>query len=307
MKNISLLPLALLGTIPAQAFPLQTRSSPPVSASLLANSGLQNATLSLSVGGNAMCVTGDVLVPLSATSLNIDLGTFDNQTVVTNTVAQLVQVNSTFAKQAIQGNTTISDTYTINAKFCVPLTSNNTNSTTIHFLTHGIAFDKAYWDFAEGYSYVDAAAVAGYATFFYDRLGTGHSSHPDPIAVLQAPLQVEVAHSLIQSLRNGQFNNGQKYDRIVGVGHSFGSTITQGITAAYPEDFDAAVLTAFSTTSESMALTLAGFNPAIANQNQPLRFSNLSNAYLVTDTSISNQMTFFRAPEFDPKSETTLS
>lgn len=301
MKGNLLLPLALLGAIPTQALPLQARDIPQFSTSLLNNSGLQNATLSLSMGGSAICVAGNVPVSVSATNVDFDFGDLSNQTVVTNTAVEIVQVNTTFVNQAIKGNATISSTFNINAKLCFPVNSNNTQSSTIQFLTHGIAFDKAYWDFIEGYSYVDAAAAAGYATFFYDRLGTGQSDHPDPISVVQAPLHVEIAHSLIQSLRSGAFNNGQNYSRIVGVGHSLGSIITEAITANYPADLDAAVLTGFSTDTASQGLTLVGFNPAIANQNQPLRFPDLPNGYLVTDTSISNQLTFLRAPNFDPE------
>ena len=41
-------------------------------------------------------------------------------------------------------------------------------------------FLHSYWDFSvsEEYSYVRAAAGAGYATFRYDRLGTGLSQKP---------------------------------------------------------------------------------------------------------------------------------
>lgn len=302
MKSFSLLPVLLLEAVPIFALPRQARNSPPPSNSLLNNSGFENATLSHSLGGHAICVSGNVPVSVSATNYKINLGQLINQTVVTNDVVEIVQINSTFPEQSIQGNSTVAGTYSINAKLCLPVSGNN-NSSTIQFLTHGIAFDKAYWDFAEGYSYVDAAAVAGHATFFYDRLGTGQSDHPDPTSVLQGPLEVEIAHSLIQSLRNGSFQDGQKYTSVVGVGHSFGSSLTQAVTAYHPADFDAAVLTAFSTDDSAMGATLFAFNPQIASVNQPERFSDLPNGYLVTQNSISMQLTFLRAPYFDPKSK----
>ena len=71
-------------------------------------------------------------------------------------------------------------------------------------------------------SYVDAAADAGYATFSYDRLGVGASDHPDPIEVVQASLEVEVAHALIQALRDGVIG-GNTFYKVVGIGHSLGS------------------------------------------------------------------------------------
>jgi hypothetical protein len=110
---------------------------------------------------------------------------------------------------------------------------------------------KSYWDFAEGYSFIDAAAKAGYPTFSYDRLGVSASDHPDPIQIVQAPLQAEIDHCLITFLRQGKLV-AQAFKNIVGVGHSFRSIRS---LAKYPADFDAVVLTGFST--DTLAL---GFN-----------------------------------------------
>lgn len=49
-----------------------------------------------------------------------------------------------------------------------------------------------------------------------------------------------------------------------------------------------------------MPTFLQGNNFAIASQIQPYRFSELSNGYLVSASPISNQIGFFRAPNFDP-------
>lgn len=306
MKNL-ILALSLLAAGSGTSLPLQDRSFPDLSTSLISDSGLQNAFLSLSAGGNAICVQGDVSVAAS-TSLNqkVFIDNFTNQTNVTETVVEFIQVNSTFPTQVDGGNVNVSGPFNINAKICYPLTWNERNaSSTIHFLIHGIAFDKSYWDFTEGYSYVDTAAAAGYATFSYDRLGTGASDHPDPTQIVQAPIQVEIAHSLIQSLRAGIFGK-TAYTRVFGVGHSFGSVQTQAITADYPEDLDAAVLTGFSTDGAAMVATLAAFNPNIANENAPARFGDLPNGYWITDTAISNQLTFLRAPNFPPSSKPIL-
>lgn len=299
-----LISLALLAAGSIHAFPLQSRKLSDLPTSLISDSGLQNAVLSLSSGGHAICVQGHVSV-FASTIMNqkILIDDFSNQTVVTETAVEFVQVNSTLPARVLGGKASVSGNFSINAKICYPLTWTDQNtSTTIQFLIHGIAFDKSYWDFAEGYSYVDAAASAGYATFSYDRLGIGASEHPDPLQIVQAPLEVEIAHSLIQSLRSGAFGK-TTYTNLVGVGHSFGSIQSQSITADYPQDLDAVVLTGFSTNNAAMPATFVAFNPAIANENQPPRFSDLPNGYWVTDTSISNQLTFLRAPNFDPKSE----
>lgn len=49
---------------------------------------------------------------------------------------------------------------------------------TVLFATHGLNFDRSYWDLpveSEKYSFVDEAIAQGYSVFFYDRLGVGKS------------------------------------------------------------------------------------------------------------------------------------
>lgn len=162
-----------------------------------------------------------------------------------------------------------------------------------------LQFDQTYWDFDSDYSYVDVAAEHGYATFLYDRLGVGQSDKPDPINVIQAPIEVEIAHTLATSLRDGKFSQ-LKFNKIVGVGHSFGSIITQAITQQYPQALDAAILTGFSSDLSNQPTFIQALNLALANENQPDRFGKLNNGFLVSDTAISNQIGFFKAPGFDP-------
>ena len=146
---------------------------------------------------------------------------------------------------------------------------------------------------------MDVAAQYNHATFFYDRLGVGASSKPDPIKIVQSPLEVEIANTLALKLRQGAFS-GLKFSKVIGTGHSFGSIITQAITAQYPSTLDAAILTGFSTNSTGMPPFLQGLNLAIASQNNPYRFADLNNGYIVSSSAISNQIGFFRAPNFDP-------
>lgn len=127
----------------------------------------------------------------------------------------------------------------------------------------------------------------------------GNSDKPDPIQTIQAPLEVEIARVLANSLRNGQFSDN-KFQKVVGGGHSFGSIITNAITKQYPDVFDAAILTGFSTDLFAQPLFLQALNLALANRNQPLRFGGLNNGFLVSSTVISNQIGFFKAPGFSP-------
>lgn len=90
-------------------------------------------------------------------------------------------------QQIIVGFETVSKNHTLGATLRKPV---GTAPKTLHLLTHGIGFDLYYWDFTSGYSYSDFAAKNWLAIFFYSRLGVGSSAKPDPIEVIQAPLEV---------------------------------------------------------------------------------------------------------------------
>jgi pimeloyl-ACP methyl ester carboxylesterase len=128
-------------------------------------------------------------------------------------------------------------------------------------------------------------------------LGVGKSAKPDPIEIIQAPLEVEIARVLAYCLRKGHFS-GLEFEKVVGAGHSFGSIITNAITKQHPDTFDAAILTGFSTDLSNQPLFLQALNLALANENQPLRFGKLNNGFLVSSTIISNQIGFFKVPGF---------
>jgi pimeloyl-ACP methyl ester carboxylesterase len=260
--------------------------------------GLHDAATITSVSGNAICVQGNVAVSAATSkNLKLELPNATNQTVVTETIIEMLMAGSTFMQNAIKGTTSISGTFNISVRLCHP--KSGATSKTIQFLTHGVGFDKSYWDVAPGYSYIDAAAAKGYSTFSYDRLGVGLSDHPEANLILQAPLELEIAHSLIQMLRSGKFAS-TAYSHVVGTGHSYGSAITQAITAQYPADLDAAVLTGFTLNSTGQATFSTSLDLTIASENCPSRFQNLSNGYLVTNNIVGNQFAFFKAQGFPP-------
>jgi pimeloyl-ACP methyl ester carboxylesterase len=95
--------------------------------------------------------------------------------------------------------------YNISATLCRPETVDNG---VLQILTHGIGFDKSYWDLPPpfaNYSYVATVVDAGYSTLAIDRLGVGGSSRGDPINEIQAALHVEALASITQLIRNGTF------------------------------------------------------------------------------------------------------
>lgn len=270
----------------------------PYAVPELNTTGFEGATVQPARGGLAVCVSGTVSVTASAMNLQLNYPLPVNQTQVTQTFINFITAGYPMAS-LIEGTQSVSGSYDIAATLCMPGYTNGSEPTTVQFLTHGVGFDRYYWDFAPGYSYVDYAATKGYATFLYDRLGVGQSAKPDPVSVVQTPLEVAIAVQLIEQLRAGAFG-GIAFEKVVGVGHSFGSIITQAITASSPSSIDAAVLTGFSGNSSGLPGFISGVNLAIAAQNNPYRFNNLSTGYLVSDNAIGNQIAFFHAPGFDP-------
>lgn len=258
--------------------------------------GFHNATIQPSRGGFAICVSGMIPVQASATNLRLNFNIPANQSEVTQTFLNLITPGSPFVANLVAGTQNVSGTYNTGATMCMP--ANRTRSSTVQFLTHGVGFDRFYWDFAPGYSYVDYAAQLGYTTFFYDRLGVGMSAKPDPINVVQAPLEVAIAEQLIARLRAGAFG-GQVFTKVVATGHSYGSIITQAVASRRPNLIDAAVLTGFTLNSSGIPPFILGLNLQIAAQNQPYRFNALNNGYLVSQNIISNQIAFLYSPAYD--------
>ena len=257
--------------------------------------GFDNATIHRSAGGKSICVSG--IVPVKAQTdrnLRFTFGTFENQTLLTATISEATADGSS-PKALLAGQQAVGGTYSIGATMCMPETSPNTSA--VQFITHGLFAERNYWDFATDYSYVDVATQAGYAAFFYDRVGTGQSQIVDGVNEKQAPLQLEIAIQLIEMLRAGHF--GKEYSTVIGVGHSFGSFITQGVTAAAPEAFDATILTGYSVGVLSATNILLSAGLELANENQPWRFHNLPNDYLVLGSAVALQSGFYHFPGYD--------
>jgi pimeloyl-ACP methyl ester carboxylesterase len=282
-------------------FPILTLAALAASASSKATTypecsvGFKNPKQTKSSNGTATCIGGLVAVNASATNFKFNFPIPANQMVVTQTFASMLQAGSTFLEDILAGNGTVLGTYEISAQICYPASGINPDA--VQILTHGIGFGLGYWDFAPGYSYVDVAAAAGYTTFLYDRLGVGGSDKPDPIQVVQAPLQVNIAHQLIQKLKAGAFSS-TKFENVIGVGHSYGSEITEAITAQYPNDIAAAILTGFTPSVAGIPSFISSLDLQIASENDPTEFGDLNNGYIVTANAIGNQFAFLKYPGF---------
>lgn len=241
---------------------------------------------------------------VTATNTKILISAPKTNPAVTELYVEFTQVNSKLAAAAIGGPSTVTGTYGIYSKLCFPadpISAKKVN--TLQVLTHGGTLDHTYWDIAPGYSYVDQAAAAGYATFSYDRLGTGLSDHPDPVQIVQLPIQIEIAHILIQKLRVGEIGD-HSFQKVVGVGHSLGSAITQAVAAKYPKDLDALILQGTSTFFTYAFTGVASEDAQIAKTDPSGRFKDLADGYHTPAPSPQAiQFAFYRYPGFDPKSK----
>lgn len=121
------------------------------------------------------------------------------------------------------GSTT---TYNLVGRLCKPTFSSR--NTTIEVLIHGFTYDHYYWDIPYqplAYSHVYHASVFGWSTFNIDRLGVGESDKP-AAALLTTQSEAYVLQQVIKKLRTGTID-GTSYQKVVGVGHSYGAAIAQ--------------------------------------------------------------------------------
>jgi pimeloyl-ACP methyl ester carboxylesterase len=113
----------------------------------------------------------------------------------------------------------------------------------LQVLVHGATYTHLYWDFPylpETYSYVRWAERRSLATLAIDQLGAGESSRPPGEQVTNQKL-AEALHRVVQAAR-GTGIAGQRFNRIVLIGHSAGS-LAAGLESYIYQDADAVVLT----------------------------------------------------------------
>lgn len=262
------------------------------------------ATAALVGSASAMTCT-NLTVPVEVSARN---GVFEqeapqNNIEVTNFILNNTQQGGNYTEKILKDYTTVSGHYDLAATYCVP-GDNSTSPKTLQVLTHGIGFDRSYWDVpfnAGNYSY---AAVAtdkyGYATLFWDRLGIGMSSRGDPVQEIQALLEVDALRALTEGLREGEVCGVPKYEKIVHVGHSFGSTHTYALTAMYPNISDGIALTGFSQNGSFVPYFMQGGNFIDVKENEALA-PMYDHGYLAAGDASGVQNNFFSPGSFDPE------
>lgn len=131
--------------------------------------------------------------------------------------------------------------YSVYGRACDPVAG---PSATLQVLVHGLVYDHSYWDpaeFGERYSYVRRATTAGYSTLAIDRIGSGRSGRPPGIDVT-ALSNADVLHQIVRAARRGEVV--RPWARIVTVGHSFGTVVTELEAATY-RDIDGIIGTSW--------------------------------------------------------------
>ncbi|KUJ08252.1 uncharacterized protein LY89DRAFT_599986 [Mollisia scopiformis] len=227
------------------------------------------------------------MIPVTVTANNTLLPIYPNSTSPTAFYEYFGSLN--FSRISPFANT-VSGTFNISATYCEPST-NLEGRNAVQLLVHGVAYTKSYWngneypdpEFAGEYSWVSHAQSQGYATLSIDRLGNGASSHPDPINVVQGPLQVEILHQLTQSLRAGTIPSiSQIYKTVILASHSYGSILGRSLATLHPTTgADAYILTAAGPDVEKgFEATLPTFHARAASHVDPLQFDQLPQGYL---------------------------
>ncbi|EGU82481.1 hypothetical protein FOXB_07067 [Fusarium oxysporum f. sp. conglutinans Fo5176] len=245
----------------------------------------------------------NITVPVSLTSQN---AVFTIEAPLTGIEVTSLAVNLArqgappYPEQVQKGFTTVSGNYELAATYCEPDAGPGKE---LQIMTHGIGFDRSYWDFPYNnynYSYVARAVDEhGYSTLTWDRLGVGASSKGDPLNEIQVYLEIAALKALTTKAREGSLGVGCKYSKVVHLGHSFGSVISYALANESPELTDAVVLTGFSQATAYLGLFAVGSNfiPITAT---PLA-DKYPAGYVGVSSTVGIQINFFAEGDFDPK------
>ncbi|MCJ1422472.1 hypothetical protein MMC29_000352 [Sticta canariensis] len=190
--------------------------------------------------------------------------------------------------------------YNICATFCTPEMPGN-RSKTVLLATHGLGFDKSYWNSPyepDNYNFVQYAVNRGFSVFFYDRLGVGRSTKVSGYEN-QLSIQIAVLSSLARSVSRGIHTTIGKPTHLVLVGHSYGSFISNGLVASAPNIADAVVLTGYGFNGSDSQVLLEAFAPRVARLQRPRAFSAFDSGYLTTADIFGTVQIFFKAGAYD--------
>jgi len=150
------------------------------------------------------------------------------------------------------------------------------------------------------YSWMYHAASQGYATLAIDNLGNGRSDRPDPIRVVQPPMQLSVMYGILNGLRAGSLPSIPKYNKVILGTHSYGSVLGRLMATIFPTNgADAYILTATAKQLPGLKPFLGNIQAQAATAVDP-RFKGLAPAYLSATKNI-REVIYGLDGSFDPR------
>ncbi|KAK1672451.1 Alpha/Beta hydrolase protein [Colletotrichum godetiae] len=264
---------------------------------------LISATLPVAFAALAAArVCQNLTVEVSITSRNgvFNVSTPKTNLDVTNIMLGLAQQSNNFSATHLTDYATVGGTYHLASTYCQP---DSGPGAVLQILTHGIGFDRSYWDFPANnynYSYVGPAVDDyGYSTFAWDRLGIAQSSRGEPVNEIQGFLELAALKALTDKLRAGAVPGVPcTFSKYVHVGHSFGSVHSYALSAMYPDASDGLVLTGFSANATFLPDFLLG--GAFIQANQVPALADYVDGYLAPAYEGGAHINFFAPDNFDP-------
>lgn len=285
---------AAVGLVGASSVVSRADGTPPHETDEVSNANCQRQTYTIESKANR------TVFDLDKIGYNSGLNQSQITELFVNYTTGLVRNDTApFMDTYIKGTKQVTQSFKISGVYCKPKQGNT--SDTLQVLVHGIGFDGNYWNFQSSelgvkeadYSYAYAAAAKGYATFRYDRLGTGSSERPkDGYNVVQGPTEVGVLTSVADMVKNTNKIGGKKWAKTVLVGHSYGSVQSNALSQSRPDLVDGLVLTGFSAYTMGLPFYLVSTVYTQAKTVFPSRLGDAPDSWLVTGTQYSGQQNF---------------
>lgn len=266
---------------------------------------LSGLALAASIGMASARKCQNITIPVSISARNgvFNVAVPQNNIDVTNLMLNMAKQESNYTAAVLTGYATVSGAYDLATTFCEP---DMGAGKVLQILTHGVGFDRGYWDIPlnnYNYSYVETAVDQyGFTTLSWDRLGIGMSEHGEPVNEIQAFLEIAALKAVTRLARTQKLPGvaqGRRFDKIVHVGHSFGSIQSYALARDEPSLSDGLILTGFSANGTFLPFFQLGGN-FVSVTSVPAAASQYVAGYLAAGNPSAVQTNFFAPGAFDP-------
>jgi hypothetical protein len=117
---------------------------------------------------------------------------------------------------------------------------------------------------------------------------------------VQAATHVAILAKVSELLQEGRLSSKiLSPKKLVHIGHSFGSLITNSLASTYPNLSDGIILTGFGHNFSWSSYFQLCYGFEVAKVNKPLRFQKYDSGYLTWGNEFDNQCAAFNYPNFD--------